>query len=94
MTVTAASFKTARPEFVTASDALVTEALATAALRVDASQYGTGYDHALSLKAAHLLWDSPFGVSMRRDGGAAAASPYETELATLRIERVPRILVL
>jgi hypothetical protein len=94
MAFNAATFIRERPEFASAGAQLVTSTSLLAAKRVSAAEYGDAYDNALALMTAHLLWDSPFGASMRRDGGAAAASPYLTELANLRVERVPRILVL
>jgi len=94
MTITAESFFRDRPEFESAGEALVATTIALAALRVSAEQYGDAYDDALSLMTAHLLWDSPFGASMRRDGGDDAQGPYATELGKLRLERVPRMLVL
>jgi hypothetical protein len=94
MALTPAIFIRDRPEFRSAGTQMVASMMVDAAKRVSAAEYGDSYDQALALMTAHLLWDSPFGASMRRDGGADAASPYLTELANLRLERVPRILVL
>jgi Protein of unknown function (DUF4054) len=94
MALTATSFISDRPEFASAGVKLVASTMADARLRVSAAEYVGAYDDALSLMTAHLLWDSPFGASMRRDGGQDAASPYWTELAKLKLERIPRIGVL
>jgi hypothetical protein len=94
MTITAETFVRDKPEFESAGEALVTATIALAAPRVSADQYGDAYDDAHTLMTAHLLWDSPFGASMRRDGGTDAESPYVTELKALRLERVPRMMVL
>ena len=93
MPLTTASFMRERKEFASAGPQLVTSTIAEARLRVSEAEYGDGYDHALSLKTAELLWDSPFGVSMRLDGGKNAENPYRAELKALSRERVPRIAV-
>jgi len=95
MAVTSASFVRDRPEFATASPQLITSTLAVASLRVSATEYGDAYDAALSLVTAHLLWESPFGASMRLDGGGEDnESRYLKELRLLRLERIPRMAVL
>lgn len=94
MALDAPTFIRQRPEFESAGTSLVRDAIADAALRVSLDEFGTRYDDALSLMAAHLLWDSPFGASMRRDGGQDAASPYLVELRALTRENVPRMAVL
>ena len=74
---------------------LVKSALDQAAPRVDVAVWGNAYDVAHSLMTAHLLWSSPFGASMRLDGDTAAGrSRYLEEFERLRLERVPRMLVL
>lgn len=95
MTVTAESFVRERPEFESAGEALVKAALDEAALELDATAWGSTYDTAHSLLTAHKLWSSPFGVSMRLDGGNDQdASRYSAQLATLQVKRIPRIMVL
>lgn len=95
MAVTAETFMRARQEFVPAGEALVAETLAEAATRLSSESWGNSYDNALSLMTAHLLWSSPFGAGMRLDGGGeATTSRYLQELERLRVERIPRIMVL
>jgi len=90
-----ADFRTNYPEFNSASDSLVTAKLADAALRVNSDAFGTSYDMAHGLMTAHLLWSSPFGASMRRDGGNDDEdSRYRLEFGRLRLEVVPRVVVL
>ncbi len=95
MTVTATSFMRDRKEFASAGPQLVTSTLAEAATRISAAEWGTAYDTAHSLMTAHLLWSSPFGSSMRLEGGSEASkSRYLEEFERLRLERIPRIMVL
>lgn len=89
-----ATFVRRNPEFDTASDQLVREKLAEAELRLDASAWGSVYEKALEYMTADLLWKSPFGVSMRQDGNDKAVSYYEEKFAELRMERIPRVMVL
>jgi hypothetical protein len=95
MALTAATFMQERPEFESAGTQLVVATMADAALRVSAAEFGAKYDDALSLMTAHLLWTSPFGCSMRLDGGGDDnTSRYLTELRALTRENVPRMAVL
>lgn len=95
MALLTATFIRERPEFGSAGTQLVTSTIADARLRVSAAEYGDAYDDALSLMTAHLLWESPFGCSMRLDGGGADnESRYLKELRHLKLERVPRMGVL
>jgi hypothetical protein len=95
MAVTSTTFLRANPEFAAAGAQLVVAKLAEAALRINAADWGTAYDLAHSLMTAHLLWSSPFGSSMRLDGGSdAGRSRYLEEFERLRLERLPRMLVL
>ncbi len=95
MAITVASFLRDRPEFEAAGEALVKATLDQAALRISAGSWGTGYDSAHGLMTAHLLWTSPFGASMRLDGdGSAGRSRYLEEFERLRLELIPRIMVL
>ena len=94
--MTAAEFLRRFKEFEAAGPSLVTSALAEASARVDAGAFTTATrEIACAYYAAHLLWSSPFGASMRLDGaGEELTSPYLGEFERLRLERVPRILVL
>ena len=95
MAITAAEFMLSRPEFASAGTQLVAEALADAVSKVDPTTWGNQTDKAVSLLAAHSLWSSPFGASMRLDGDSEETeSRYLAEYARLRLARVPRILVL
>ncbi len=84
------------PEFESAGEQLVTSNLAEAAARISGGEFpGTTSDVALGYLAAHLLWSSPFGASMRLDSaGEELTSRYWAEFERLRLERVPRIIVL
>lgn len=95
MALDAVKFIRERKEFESAGPELVTSTIADARLRVSADEYGAAYEDALSLMTAHLLWESPFGVSMRLDGGSDhTESRYSLELRHLKLERVPRMAVL
>lgn len=94
MAVTTTSFQLERPEFQPAGAELIAANIALALQRVSADEFGDAYDQAVSLMTAHLLWSSPYGVAMRRDGGEDAESPYLTEFLALRRERIPSILVI
>lgn len=86
------AFRTRYPEFSSASDGLVTATLADAALRVDDDAFGTSYDMAHGLMAAHLLWASPFGSGMRLDGDTEAdSSRYLVEFRRLTREKVQTV---
>lgn len=65
MAWTAATFRAARPEFAEIADAVVTLALSDAASEVDSRVYGTTYDQAVSLLAAHKLSITPYGQGAR-----------------------------
>lgn len=90
-----ATFLRQRPEFETAPHGMVVGALAEAAIRTSAADWGTAYETALAYTAADILWTSPYGVAMRLDGGdTAEVSRYRTKLAAMRLERIPRVMVL
>ena len=94
--MTSAEFVRRFPEFASAGASLVMAALTEASARVESGAFTTTTrEIACGYYAAHLLWSSPFGSSMRLDGaGEELASPYLGEFERLRLERVPRILVL
>ena len=88
------AFRLRHPEFDSASDGLVDEALTAAALRVHEDTWGDRYDEAHGLQTAHLLWTSPFGAGMRAEGGGdSTKSRYIVEFARLRREVVSTIIV-
>jgi hypothetical protein len=84
------------PEFAAAGAALIVAAIAEASGRIAGESFpSTTKSAAVGYYAAHLLWSSPFGVTMRLDGaGEELTSPYLGEFERLRLERVPRIVVL
>lgn len=84
-------FRATYPEFKQTGDADVQIKLAEAARRISSDAFGDRYDDAHGLMAAHLLWISPFGATMRLDGDAGG-SRYAAEFAELRSETVTSIL--
>ena len=95
MALTASAFLMLRPEFAAAGPSMVNATMLDAAKRVSAVEYGSSYDNALALMTAHLLWESPFGASMRLEGGGEATeSRYLKEFRALTRESVPRMGVL
>jgi hypothetical protein len=95
MALTVAQFMRDRQEFASAGAQLVKSAMDEATRELDATAWGNVYDTALSLLTAHKLWSSPFGASMRLDGGSESdSSRYSMQLATLQVKRIPRIMVL
>lgn len=94
--MTAAEFVRRFPEFSTAGPELVVAVLKEAAARIEAGNFpGTTAGAAAGYYAAHLLWSSPFGSTMRLDSdGNELEDRYLSEFERLRLERVPRIIVL
>jgi hypothetical protein len=66
VTVTAASFKVAFPEFVTAPDAIVTARIGMAQRRTPAGIWGDLEDDGVSYLTAHLLALAPSARDMRK----------------------------
>lgn len=86
-------FRIRYPQFRTAGDELVQACLDDAEMRVSEDTFGTRFDQAHGLKAAHLLAISPYGRSQRlasNDG----ESIYQEQLDKLTLEVAPRIIVL
>jgi hypothetical protein len=88
------TFVRQNPEFESASEGLVAAKITEAASRLDTGAWGSGYEKALEYMTADLLWKSPFGVAMRQDGADKAVSYYEEKFEALRLERIPRVMVL
>lgn len=65
MTVTAASFKTAFPEFSSADSSLVTIKIAAAELQINTTVWGSRYDEGVMWLTAILLVSSPYGEPSR-----------------------------
>lgn len=94
--MTAAEFLRRFPEFQSAGVQLVVSKLTEAAARLSGETFlAPSLDVAQGYLAAHLLWTSPFGASMRLDSaGEELTSTYWAEYERLRLERVPRVIVL
>ena len=86
MAWTPTSFKTRWTDFAPTSDALVQSALDEAARRTDERVFGTRYDDAVGLLAAHNLSISPFGQQARLETDKGETT-YMTALKLLRRER-------
>lgn len=70
MAWTAATFKAARVEFAEIADAAVTAALSDATSELDSRLFGSTFDQAVGLLAAHKLSISPFGQQARLEAKA------------------------
>jgi hypothetical protein len=82
--MTAHQFLDRYPEFETGGE-VVDAALAEAAGEIDSATFGARYDEAHGALAAHKLWSSAFGVSLRLDGsGEGDASKYLTHYLLVR----------
>ena len=55
---------------------LVESVLAEVEGKLDASVFGDRFDEAHGALAAHTLWASPFGLSLRGDGDSPSRSKY------------------
>jgi len=88
-------FRDARPEFDQISDdEYVQGKLDEAARQLSEDAWGDHYDDAHSLVAAHLLWNSPLGSTMRLDGGSEDSSGrYLKQFERLRLAVIPRMMV-
>ena len=84
------------PNYSTTSLELVEAALAEAGGGISAEIYGTRYDDAHGLRAAHILWVSPFGTTTRLDGDKdpETKSRYWELFTQIRKEVAPRMMVL
>lgn len=83
MAVTAASFKLHYPEFVMATDTVVTQKIADAATLITEDVFGTKTDHAVELHVAQAIALSPFGRSLKMS--EAGKTAYDERLALLRV---------
>lgn len=92
--MTLEQFRLSYKEFSQIEDSVIETKLGEAALRVSECAFGNRYDFAHGLMTAHALWSSPFGATMRLDGGGEQkASPYLRDFARLRVEVIPSIIV-
>lgn len=87
--MTIEEFRTRYPEFASAGEAMVRSALADAAKMLDASIWGTKYDVAHGLQAAHILAESPFGASAQLIP-EGQPSPYLMRIQKLQRTVAPR----
>lgn len=69
MVMSLATFRTTYREFNEQPDPYVQAKLDEALRNTAVTAWGTFADDAQGLKAAHLLWSSPFGSTMRDDEG-------------------------
>jgi hypothetical protein len=93
--VTSEQFLARFPEFRSATPTLLDSVLDEASRRLNSDVWGERLEVAQGLLAAHLLWSSPFGASMRLDGaGNEMTSRYMSEFARLRGEVIPSMVVL
>jgi hypothetical protein len=85
MTVTRASFITAKPEFAKAGNTQIDAALAAAELETSDTAFGDSRDWAVILKTADMLGASPAGRDARlmlKDTGAATT--YGVQLLAMQ----------
>jgi hypothetical protein len=68
MAMDLATFRASYKEFDGESDVYVQAKLDLAETRTSVTAWGDHFDDAHGLEAAHLLWESPFGATMRQDG--------------------------
>ena len=89
-------FWTRFPEYSNTSQELVEGALAEAGRGISTEVYGTRFDDAQGLRAAHILWSSPFGTTTRLDGDKdpETRSRYWELFTAIRNEVAPRMMVL
>jgi len=94
--VTSDEFWVRFPNYASTSLELVEAALAEAGRGISASVYGDRYDDAQGLRAAHILWVSPFGTTTRLDGDKdpEIRSRYWELFTAIRREVSPRMMVL
>lgn len=87
MAMLLATFRTSYPEFAQEPDSYVQAKLDEALRNTAVTAFGTFADDAQGLKAAHLLWSSPFGATMRQDSGTELTkSRYELLLEDLAFD--------
>lgn len=92
--MTLQTFRLQYPEFSPATDSVVQAKLDDAATVVSAAAYGASYDLAHGLYAAHLLWTSEHGTSLRAEGGdKKPKSRYLESFRSVSKRKVPRVIV-
>jgi hypothetical protein len=82
--VVLADFRTQYPEFNSISDSYVQAKLDQATSHISSTAFGAHFDEAHGLSTAQLLWESPFGASMRLDSnGNEVEGQYQKQLERL-----------
>jgi len=88
------AFITRYPEFSTTDPDTIAAVLAEAARAVDVGVYGARAWDAAAALAAHKLYISPAGMSMRGESDQADSSDYLKAYQKIRREMAPKFLVL
>lgn len=91
---TALAFATRYPEFSTVDPDVIDAVLAEAARAVDTDIYGARVSDAVAALAAHKLWLSPAGSSLRGESDQADMSDYLKVYQAIRREMAPKFMVL
>lgn len=84
--MTSGQFITRYPEFESTDPDLVSAVLAEVGFGLDAAVYGNRFDAAHGALAAHKLWLSPAGVSLRGDSTQTDTSDYLKAFQQVRRE--------
>lgn len=74
------------PEFETTDPDFVAAVLAEAGFGIDVGVYGLRYDAAQGSLAAHKIYVSPYGVSLRGDSTSTETSEYLKSFQQIRRE--------
>lgn len=88
------AFLTRYPEFDTIDPDVIGAVLGEAARAVATDIYATRVDDAAMALAAHKLWVSPAGSSLRTESDQADMSDYLKAYQQIRRECAPKFLVL
>jgi diaminopimelate decarboxylase len=90
----AVAFATRYPEFSTTDPDTVTAVLGEAARECATDIYGARVDDAVGALAAHKLFLSPAGLSLRTESDQADSSDYLKAYQQIRRECSPKFMVL
>jgi len=94
MPLSFSTFRDRFDEFSQITDATIEAAIAEAELEVAGTEdWGDRRDAAIGLQAAHKLWSSPHGATMRLES-PEEASPYLDDYNKLVRKTFPAILVI
>ena len=89
-----ATFKASFPEFNSKKNAEIQVALDQARREVSPEIFGSSFDRAHGLRAAHIMSISPFGHTSRLTDAGGETSIYEPEFRRIRRLVAPRYMVL